>query len=214
MNAFSTEIRYKGKEGKAALNAFTKKYSDAAKGIMSELPSNFSPVLANRIRKYFKENYISQQGWDNPNFSQYGAYIKDIMFKRGDMIQMGRFPEVRISHGSEVFGLRTGVMYNAVGGRDGSTYSKTVSVADNNVSINIKLGLNLDAFNGGSNIKDGETDTVTHTPGNALQEFSDRITGAGQKSVLITLTGGQKTELKSYMGSEIKKAIKAFRDRN
>lgn len=206
------EIRYAGKKNDAALKALNKKYSNLGKNLVNNLPASFYLIMANKVREFFRDNYIAQQDWVFPILSSEYARNKDKYLRRGDSFKVGRLGIRSMSHGSGVFGRRTDTILDAIspGGVAGIVRTDKKNVGKNAIELTLNTGINSSYWDGGNQHINGSSGKRwNQTVENQLLAFSNRISPSGaRKSILVKLTPGQKSSVSGYIKNNFKVSAK------
>ena len=209
-----------GSTGQKALKDFSSMLDNLPKRIRDQLPSTFAPNVTNRIRGYFKDNYIQQYLWQRPSLSAVYAEMKDKMLSDGDSFTISNLGTAPVSHGAEVFGWRTDTIFRAISSRTG-TNVKVNFENQGRSGFRMKVGVGVDdsAFAKGSyRIKGSKSKNpgkiVSRSSDNSLEWFSKRITSSGRKSVLVTISDNQARDLARFISDSFGIAVKTvFRSR-
>lgn len=190
-----------GKTGQAALREFNNRFKNIPKRVQKAIPKTLYPTVANLTRRFFRDNYIAQEGWSLHSFtSQDYRERKDNFLSRGDTFEIGEFTNVPIIHGSEVFGRRTDTTLNAVGARAGTTVRTDIDRKKEGLNVRINIGIDETKFEGGTRHTNALTgnDTVESKP-NALIWFSRQVSPSTGHSIFAKLTRAQMGTIFDYL---------------
>jgi len=204
-----------GATGAKALKDMSSMLDNLPDRIKDRLPSTFAPNVTNRIRGYFKDNYIQQYLWKRPSTSAAYAEFKNRILSDGDSFNIGALGTAPVIHSASVFGRRTDTIFKAIGSRTATNVKVNFeNQGRSGFKMNVAVGIDDSQFEGVSyRIKGGKSKNpgkvVSRSTDNSLTWFSRRITRAGRKSVLTTISDSQARNLASFIGENFKAAIRS-----
>ena len=194
------------------MRTFVKTIHDLPERVAQKFPRTFQATINNKVRGFWKENYLSKQAWQATSHSELGARIKDSQYFRGDTFKLAPLGKFEMAGNSMTFGLRTGNLMNAIGSPVGTSITTRISKKDQSGErsffYGILIGINESVFNGDNNMRYIEGDTDRAVPvsrpgreGNYLYHFSRLITQGSPDttSVLVRLSQNQLQNISDFI---------------
>ena len=185
-----------------ALEKMSKAIEEIPDKVISKIPKSFRSGIVALLSKYWRQNFVDQLGWENPQLTSGYAAEKTAMYRRGDTFKIGSIGTFPIAHAGDVFGQRTDTLLRHMSqpsSIEALEYLGRLGEGDaSGIDLTIQVRLKHESFNGGTiRYVGGDTSKGSKNGGrNSLIMFSNRITPpASEISALIALTQQQRDRI-------------------